>query len=59
MVGMAMLASAAVLFALAVLFWARFLPIDEDGRPIVAGVVLVAALADFVIGFRFLGSSDF
>jgi hypothetical protein len=57
-VGIALTASGVVLLVLAVLFWTRFLPVNEESRAILASAVFVAALADLVIGVRFLGSSD-
>jgi hypothetical protein len=53
-----LLASAAVLLMLAALFWSRYLNVNEESRAVLAGAVFVAGLADFVIGVRFLGSSD-
>lgn len=57
-IGWVLLASAAVLLMLAALFWTRYLNVNEESRAVLAGAVFVAGLADFVIGIRFLGSSD-
>jgi hypothetical protein len=57
-IGIALVASGVVLVILAVLFWTRFLPVNEESRAILAGAVFLAAITDLVIGVRFLGSSD-
>jgi ABC-type xylose transport system permease subunit len=57
-VGRVLLAGAFVLAVVAAGFWFRWLPVDEEMRPIVAGIVLLAAIADAVVALRFLGERD-
>jgi hypothetical protein len=57
LIGRLLLSSAAVMLVLAAAFYVGWLEIDPSARPLVAGVLVVAAIADAVIGLRFLGES--
>jgi len=57
LVGRLLLSSAAVMLVLAVVFYAGWLEIDPSVRPLVAGVLVLAAIVDVVIGLRLLGES--
>lgn len=57
LVGRLLLSSAAVMLVLAAAFYVGWLEIDPSARPLVAGVLVLAAIADAVIGLRFLGES--
>lgn len=43
---------------LAAAFWFRWLTIGEESRPVIAGVMLLAAIGDAMIALRFLGERD-
>jgi hypothetical protein len=53
-VGIALLASAAVLVVLGALLAAGVFPVASEHRTLFLSVLLVAAVADAVIGLRFL-----
>lgn len=57
-VGIALVASGAVFLFVAALAWTRVLPVHESVRPVLASAVLVAGVADVIIGLRFTGGSD-
>ena len=57
LVGRLLLSSAAVMIVLAVAFYVGWLEIDPSARPPVAGVLVLAAIADALVGLRFLGES--
>ncbi len=57
LVGRLLLSSSAVLIALAAAFYAGSLEIEPSSRPLVAGVLVLAAVADAAVGLRFLGES--
>lgn len=56
--GVALLASGAVMLVASVLAWTGVLPVPMQSRAIIGGVLFAAALADVVIGLRFFGSSE-
>ncbi len=57
-VGVALLVSAALMFVAAALSLTGVLPVPMESRMIVGGIIGVAAVADVIIGVRFLGSSE-
>jgi hypothetical protein len=57
LVGRLLLSSAGVMLALAAAFYAGWLEIEPSARPLVAGVLVLAAIGDAVIALRFLGES--
>ncbi len=57
LVGRLLLSSAAVMIVLAVAFYVGWLELDPSARPLVAGVLVLAAIADALVGLRFLGES--
>jgi len=58
LVGKLLLSSAVLMLALAVVFWFGVIPLAPGARPLVAGVLVVAAVADALVGLRFLGESS-
>ena len=58
LVGRILLTGSFMLAAIAAAFWFRWLDVGEEQRPIFAGVLLVAAVADAFIAFRFLGEHE-
>jgi hypothetical protein len=56
--GVALLASGAVMFVASALCFTGVLPVPIESRTVVGGVVALAALADVLIGVRFMGSSE-
>jgi len=57
LVGRLLLSSAAVMRVLAAAFYLGWLEIEPSARPLVAGVLALAAIADALVGLRFLGES--
>jgi len=57
LVGRLLLSSSAVLAVLAAAFYVGWLGIEPSARPLVAGVLVLAAIADAVVGLRFLAES--
>jgi hypothetical protein len=57
-VAVALLASGALMFVASALTWTGIVPVPMQSRMIVGVTLFVAALADVVVGLRFLGSSD-
>ena len=57
-VAIALLVSGAVMFVMAALAWTGVLPLPMQSRMIVGTTLFVAAMADVMIGLRFLGSSE-
>jgi len=56
-VGVALLASSAVLLVLAAIFWLSVVDVGPDVRPVVSAALFVAAVADAAIGAMFLRSA--
>jgi len=56
-VGKILILSAAIMVALAAAFWLGLFPVTAPARQIVAGALLLAAIADAFIGLRMLGES--
>lgn len=52
--GLALFASSIVTVLVAILIWTGVIPIAEDVRPLIAGVVAIVAVVDVFIGWRFL-----
>jgi hypothetical protein len=57
-VGMALFASSIIMVIVAILFGTGVLPIGDETRPILVGVLLVAAVIDAFMGWRFLMASS-
>ena len=57
-VGVALLVSAALMFVAAALSLTGVLPVPMESRTIVGGIIGVAAVADVIVGVRFLGGSE-
>jgi hypothetical protein len=53
-----MLVSAITLFVAAYLLYAGIVPLPEQTRPVVAGVVAAAAFADVIIGIWFFSKGQ-
>jgi hypothetical protein len=58
LVGKLLLSSAVVMLGLALAFWFGVIPLGPGARPLVAGVLVVASVADALVGLRFLGESS-
>jgi hypothetical protein len=56
--GVALLASGALMLVASALAWTGVLPVPLQSRAVVGGVLFAAALVDAVIGLRFLGSTE-
>ncbi len=56
-VGLALLASAAVMFVFAILLGTGVIPVSDQSRSIIAVALSAAAVLDGLIGLRFLSSS--
>jgi hypothetical protein len=54
----ALLVSGAVMFVASAVTWTGIVPVPLQSRMIVGVTLFVAALADVVVGLRFLGSSE-
>jgi hypothetical protein len=57
LLGLALLACAALFVTLAVLFYAEVVRVPAESRPLLVAVLVVAAVADAVIGLRLLSES--
>lgn len=56
-VGKILILSAAIMVALAAAFWLGLFPVTAPARQIVAGALLLAAIADAFMGLRMLGEN--
>ncbi len=57
-VGLALLASTAILVVMAILFGTGVFPVPDESRMLVAGAFVVAAVLDGFMAIRYLVSSD-
>jgi hypothetical protein len=57
-VGLALFASSALTVLIAILIGTGVVPIDESVRSLVVGLLVIVALVDALIGWRFLMASS-
>lgn len=55
--GIALVASAAVMLVLALLFWNGVIGIAAEARPLLSGALALAGLVDLGVGVKFLQSA--